>query len=123
MRKILWVMGILLTATPAWAQSPIDVTAIHMWNSTGGSDRCTVAVVNGTPSGLNTCDFRIDYATGVIWHKVSGAWVKVADLPVNLSGAQVTGVLPAGGSNGQGGTGRNRSEERRVGKEGRSRWS
>src|ERR1017187_2977334 len=107
MRKILWVMGILLTATPAWAQSPIDVTAIHMWNSTGGSDRCTVAVVNGTPSGLNTCDFRIDYATGGIWHKVSGTWVKVADLPVNLSGAQVTGVLPAGGSNGQGGTGRN----------------
>ena len=94
MKKLItWLIVMFGASLPALAQTPIDVTTVRFWDAPSGTDRCRMNVISGTPSGGNTCDHIIDYATGDLWHKVSGTWVKVADLPIDLT-ASVTNRLP-----------------------------
>src|ERR1017187_3221209 len=92
-KLITWLIVMFGASLPALAQTPIDVTTVRFWDAPSGTDRCRMNVISGTPSGGNTCDHIIDYATGDLWPKVSGTWVKVADLPIDLT-ASVTNRLP-----------------------------
>src|ERR1017187_8868763 len=102
-KLITWLIVMFGASLPALAQTPIDVTTVRFWDAPSGTDRCRMNVISGTPSGGNTCDHIIDYATGDLWHKVSGTWVKVADLPINLAADVGTSITPVA----NGGTGKN----------------
>lgn len=87
MRKLFLLL--VLFATPAFAQTPIDVTSVRFYDSTP-TYKFKFFGCNGTPSANNNSDHCVDYTTGKLWHKlVSGGWCQVGDLACS----DVTGTL------------------------------
>jgi len=62
-------------ALPAHAQE-LDASKLYLWS--GGVPRCVgMSIGSGAPSGGVTCDQYLDYATGNVYQKIGGAWVRV----------------------------------------------